>query len=554
MYSDCECFHVIVNWYNEESRRIGAERIQKITVECHENECATRELVGEGQVLPFPNLHTFHCDTHSGVHLSALRPISRQLKDLRLPIFPACQPDYFADLATFDKLETLRLRVHHHEADAELASPNLDLVPQPIVFSHTVTTFRIGDRSWDTGSRSWLAAQIPRLSFPNLRVLDLWYIPPPAKPYFEFIRRHPTLREAAIYFIPMRKKKLPSLYGLISLIEGRWHPLNEDADSAFTFEDDPAIENLSARTIDVDELARHVALRGFAFSLGPRELGTVTETNSVTALALDVIGIYKLQDDIWDATVPRLCTLTSIKFKHVQELRIKTGTVIPTLSARCMLRSWDDEMKQIAARLRRHPQLRKLALEWRIDPDGWRWSKKDNPTDFISRSDCLRRVNGLIMQYGRWDVPSSPAELGRLFNPETWAYTKRALQKVLPGEEIDINDPKLIMRGWRARNEELVARGMRMLAEACPTLEEIEWYIPQEWRNSPAHTGWVWKVSRDKKGAVTSVTSKDFWYPGCGYKSIYDMDISVGQELEFQRGERIRCQQEWHYYKRYQFE
>lgn len=195
--------------------------------------------------------------------------------------------------------------------------------------------------------------------------------------------------------------------------------------------------------------------------------------------------------------------------------------------------------RQMAAALQHYTRLRKFAFEWVIHDEEWRWNADDHPDDLVG--DYLKTANGLICAEYVQSVPDTPAELvaSEYFTDDEWPNTKQALQEILD-EEIDEDDPTVLIRGWRARNERFVSQGMRALAEACSTLEEIEWHIPRYW--GQGSTLWVWTIYRDAEGGVRLVNPKEFWYTGSVADTEYSkMDILVGQELKHVRAERLRA-------------
>ncbi len=101
------------------------------------------------------------------------------------------------------------------------------------------------------------------------------------------------------------------------------------------------------------------------------------------------------------------------------------------------------------------------------------------------------------------------------------------------GDDIDDRDTGLHMRTWQACHEPLVAKMMRYLAECCPTLEEIEWYL--RGRDSfEETTRWRWKVHRRLGGKVNLVSGTLTWLR-CENDPLPKMHILVGQELAYER-------------------
>lgn len=99
---------------------------------------------------------------------------------------------------------------------------------------------------------------------------------------------------------------------------------------------------------------------------------------------------------------------------------------------------------------------------------------------------------------------------------------------------LDEDDPQLLMTAWEAHNYPRVARLVRKIAEACPTLEELDWYTHHA--TGPAHDGLrAWDILREASGEVRMVNGTLTW-AGCVRGDVFPPPIYVGQELEYTRG------------------
>lgn len=181
-------------------------------------------------------------------------------------------------------------------------------------------------------------------------------------------------------------------------------------------------------------------------------------------------------------------------------------------------------------------------IGWPIDPRAWLWDV-DGPLPAI----IANRLEGLnaLMSCGPWEgvKPGSLAELHAwgsdaedddLGDDGAYSDFKASLRTILD-EEPDEDDPDVVMRAWELRNTPHAARGFRLLAEACPLLEEIEWQIPHYWLSMESN--WVWKVCRDSSGRVRMMTPQKLTWTGSARGEPYP-DILVGQELAYARWER----------------
>lgn len=191
----------------------------------------------------------------------------------------------------------------------------------------------------------------------------------------------------------------------------------------------------------------------------------------------------------------------------------------------------------MANALRGLNHLRRLTFGWPIDPDGWRWNADDDPGEPIGNE--LKGLNALaIFGNSIWHRPLAPEEIriNHVFTNESFADFKASLRTLLD-EEVDDYDPDVVMRAWESRNTRHAARGMRILAEACPLLEEIEWESPR-WVTYMV-TNWVWRVCRDQNGRVRLLSPQKLTWTGSARgEPHYNEDLLVGQELEYSRWER----------------
>lgn len=97
---------------------------------------------------------------------------------------------------------------------------------------------------------------------------------------------------------------------------------------------------------------------------------------------------------------------------------------------------------------------------------------------------------------------------------------------------VDTGDENLYVRTWEAHNEPCVAKAMRRIAEACPTLEQIDWY-PTGMDSTSETTRWRWTIHRDKKSGVHLVSGNLTW-KGCTRDPSAAMHILLGEELEYE--------------------
>lgn len=381
-----------------------------------------RELVAEDEILPFTNLISFECcASFCDHHIPNALRLSPHLKCLSLST--CIQPD-FPDLSMFDKLETLRIFF------SDL--PHLPMVSRPkatlaLIPSHTLTTFTLFANPTELEASTWVKAQISRLVFPKLRVTKLEALPYPPRIYYDFVQRHPTLREVTLnfYVSPDASTLLPHLHGLINLLEGTWIPADEHAYSPFMAMDDPTVQLNRMEPTFLQDPARLTTFKAFSFARSPHNPDTTSFSSYfTTAFCLDMLHSPADEHMEWSISLPRVLRMISSNFSQVTELELRNRTIHDMLM-RSACYNFEDEMvrglihaicnlltcaqSSIAVELRPYTRLRKLALEWRINPEEWRWNEHDHPNDLVV--DSFRRVNSLIFTQFEQPKPSTPTEL-----------------------------------------------------------------------------------------------------------------------------------------------
>lgn len=246
----------------------------------------------------------------------------------------------------FNKLGTFRLNVYDLSHCMDPTRPHF---PCPSITSHTLTTFSLSCYYINFRTGQWLNTQMPRLVFPKLCVTRLEHLPYVPQIYYDFVRRHPTLREVALDFsVPTESPtSLPHLHGLVELIQGRWTLSNDRADTAFTSTIDP-------QTTNSDDHARLITFSAFAFSRVPSTAGAEypaspsscdksVQTFSATALSLDMLRAAGIEQTPWDGIPSYLLKVIAREFDQVEELRVRTQNLYDT-SPSCRVYSFDDEM------------------------------------------------------------------------------------------------------------------------------------------------------------------------------------------------------------------
>ena len=195
--------------------------------------------------------------------------------------------------------------------------------------------------------------------------------------------------------------------------------------------------------------------------------------------------------------------------------------------------------------------LRKLAIHfpvylYRCDDFWWLWTEHDYDHDPSQSEDPAKHgvVRDVCPPFCDNGGPNSVNLLSLRYIEKHWQdngpeararmeRTARCILKIDDDAALDEEDDGLFMRVWVARNEHYVEAAVRSFATSgCPALEEFEWYPYIGPRAIRLKTRWLWKVHRDKDGAVERV-SGDFTWTG-GQQPELDpppFHMFVGEEL-----------------------
>ena len=82
------------------------------------------------------------------------------------------------------------------------------------------------------------------------------------------------------------------------------------------------------------------------------------------------------------------------------------------------------------------------------------------------------------------------------------------------GIPLDRDDPNLLFWAWEAHNYTRVAKAVRSIAEARPTLEEFDWHVAQEAELLMGVVVWRWCIHRQTDGSIKSIDGQLWWTGG----------------------------------------
>ena len=123
-------------------------------------------------------------------------------------------------------------------------------------------------------------------------------------------------------------------------------------------------------------------------------------------------------------------------------------------------------------------------------------------------------------------------ELRSLYVDEFVDNLINELRQISGVKKVDTRDDSLYIRTWETYNEWRVAKAMRLIAQSCPALEQIDWY-PTGMDSMAETTRWRWTIHRNRSGEVRLVTGNLTW-KGCTKDPAAVMHILLGEELEYE--------------------
>ncbi|TFY63970.1 hypothetical protein EVJ58_g2927 [Rhodofomes roseus] len=488
--------------------------------------------------LPFRRLRSFSCwDVRADVHALALFWLCPDMTTFEL-VWD--QKQGLPDFRRWPLLTTLRLHF-----TKTLSSEWYPSVFPPYEMLTTLMVF-------EEKHSHWLCGHMQKVTFPRLRVLNLELASSHPRTLYQFIHRHPTLMEVNISLAFLLDDNVPIFAGLLKLIDGtgNWGNPNDSGTS------NGAVDIVDPHRDHVPHDGAFITFRTFAFTrvpLSPRATewrdssGSAEPRYAATGLAIEVEdqddyeqGGHKIArfHDFMDDMAPL--------FPQLEVLR---------LGYRTDYWHWSfcDLMQSCAASLRKWPRLRKLSFCCG-DMDRLRWRAGD-PMHFLGQVEPPVYVPYMVSVDGMDDLfarhhkieEGAPFSLEQLRLLHELADAEVAqfiediqdvLNETVNPDEV-MHDPHLPMRVWQTFCErQYVAPAMRALAEACPTLEEIEWYLVGPYFVEHA-VRWLWKVYRERDGKGVRRVTGELTYRGSPRGDAQSFDCLLGQELDHH--ERQRC-------------
>ncbi|KZT68999.1 hypothetical protein DAEQUDRAFT_727175 [Daedalea quercina L-15889] len=483
--------------------------------------------------LPFSKLQSFSC--WSAVTNSYILSSFRLCPEVKTFNLIWDQQQGFPNFSPWQRLETLRL---HFIGDPCQTC----MYPATIPSYDTLTTLSILEEAHS----SWLCSHLREATFPKLRVLSVLQAACPPHLMYNFIHRHPTLLEVNISLHPDCDDFAFGFDGLLKLIDGT---------GTWTDPTDPKGKrsaDIIGWAFDDDSLpmGTPITFLAFAFARVPlypqatewhEPVGSPRPRYAATALALEVDSQDEWEDmgfrivrlhDFLATMAPRLPRLEVLRLGYHTDYKDWNFTGL---------------MRSCAESLKKWSHLRKLAFCWG-DLVRFKWcggSTSPSPLwqveppvnlpytmqdhEFVNLDEHypkLKEGTPFTLEHIRMIYEFSDIDIA-----EGIKSIQEVLNKPVNPDEA-IGDPHLAMLAWQEPCErKFVAPMMRLFAENCPTLEEIEWYPVGPFFVDHA-VRWLWTVHRERTGKGVRAVTGELNYLGCPKGDAPEFDVLVGQELD----------------------
>ncbi|GJE84948.1 hypothetical protein PsYK624_010240 [Phanerochaete sordida] len=398
--------------------------------------------------------------------------------------------------------------------------------------SVVITTLAVHELT-DTSSVLHSLCDGSKYAFPNLRVLHLTQVKVAVPKVYDFVHRHPTLLEVSVGFAPWYHRSL-RLEALVKLIQGTGQWVRPK-DQLGPMLDQPSFEEYvvgAATPPDFD--CSWGAFYEFAFARVPvSEAATsdlMTPRYLCTALAIRFLDRDRDYENLTAQLPTEAVTfldpeeIPEYLRAEMQELRLSFTLEQDTCC------TFDEVMRDTHSSVRSHmqawPKLQKLALYWPFIDAYWQcphvFEHREAESVYICRRCDLAQIPFLDWLVPRFfykiDRHMTLAELTRrcgvdlgLKRLEDGIRSALCLDADAP---LDRDDPHLLFWAWEAHNYTRVAKAVRSIAAARPTLQEFDWHIAQEAGLLLGVVVWKWRIQRRADGSIRSIDGQLWWTGG----------------------------------------
>ncbi|KAL1754485.1 hypothetical protein FB107DRAFT_215639 [Schizophyllum commune] len=134
------------------------------------------------------------------------------------------------------------------------------------------------------------------------------------------------------------------------------------------------------------------------------------------------------------------------------------------------------------------------------------------PTEYAGE-ELEPTLRNILIRYSSWEAGRVVREVSRIL-----------------GHEVDMNDESIELDLiWLDRNEHIVTKGVRALAEKCRKLRAFRWFVDLS-SDNPS-TQWAYEIGRDRDGKVEDVQVQTSCLMS-RKETLLEFKVLVGQELQ----------------------
>ncbi|KAJ3541091.1 hypothetical protein NM688_g6132 [Phlebia brevispora] len=483
--------------------------------------------------FPFVRLSSFdslysECDANL---VQLLTRAQLSLRKLALKWDDAAPVSLFSLLGGFPTLQHLRVHL------SMSVSLTVFLSPQPATMP--LTHLVLHDLDWHGRSRHVVTC-LKNITFPTLRVVGLYNTSAPGSLVFDFVNRHPTILECNVSLVHQKVR----FEALLALIQGTGTWLlptePEDLRAYIARNPDGRVDEVSRvheytwpngrpHLPDIETYMVHTQFDEFAFcrkplpgaTMLPSSVGSIAPRYTATALAYHITDPRGFEQSLSEHRVQEIISLAqslrrvNMLFPDLEELRLWSDSK-QYFSWDSYPFPWLSTMDTLTKELRAFQHLRRLTIRWLNDEyfrPGDVHAFECQPWDDIAEAPgCWRKATLRLGFEGVCDCEHRKK------------YVCEALS--VNEDQLDLDDENIWMYAWEAKNTEIVREAMQRWAEACPSLEMIEWYCGKPEVVAP----WRWNVMRNADGSVSAMTNYLMWDGGPRGEPL-ELLCRVGEEL-----------------------
>ncbi|KAF9040458.1 hypothetical protein BDZ89DRAFT_1060540 [Hymenopellis radicata] len=420
-----------------------------------------------------------------------------------------CGKKEFPDIRAFTRLRSFRMITFNRRNDRIIPR----LYHEPPVVLPRLTTLSIC-----LISHACLSDIVNQYVLPNLRILKLEYAVARPRAIYQFIDKHPKLREVTVAFQPFGA---PRLFPITLMMGGsdEWKPISVDTWDAFI---------LTKKEFPC-ETWNDILVQEMAFTRVPLENPTIVPSVSYSirelALMAEDTAAWRSGSDF--PSVMRLGESVPL-FRDVELLTVQA------VDSWDRLASFSDFMRELGTNLKIWRRLKKLTIHVHSPVPFAEWASPEVQA-YLHAESPLKSCQAPLSSYTGQPISvqslldSLPGVVLAGHNEEFQARAADLHRQIIgiAGDDFaDVPFRKVYLApAWEKVHSNTFAAAVNYLVTCCPTLEEFTWFMPVANDMFAQGPRWVWEISKDTQGNKF-IRSDFFW------RSRRSLSIVVGKELD----------------------